>query len=135
MIKWAGPFRVTECQSEFLFRIQDLRTDEQSVCHGARLKFFRNKDFDKVEELSEHLAYLEGELCILDEFTGIRSHQGEIQLLPQWRGFEAEETVWESLDTMFADVPDMTRDFLQDLENKGTPKERELARKAISCIS
>ena len=40
---WHGPFRVTECRSNYIFVIEDILSGKKEEAHGRRLKFFRNK--------------------------------------------------------------------------------------------
>ena len=63
--KWTGPYRVTECLSEFLFRIEDLGTGRITTSHGRRIKLFRNSDYMVTEEVLHNLDYQKGELLVI----------------------------------------------------------------------
>ncbi len=126
-IKWHGPYRVVECRSNYIFVIEDLLTGEREEAHGRRLRFFRNSSFQVTEELRHHLAYQKNELLVIEEFTGIRRKGTDFELRVKWRGFPDTETDWTPLATLQEDVPEMVRDYVQDLLRSGTPRERTLA--------
>eukprot|EP00171_Calliarthron_tuberculosum_P012252 IDg12252t1 len=90
-LKWHGPFRVIDCQSQYIFEIEDLLTAKKELAHGRRLKFFRNKDFEVTEELKDYLAYQSDEIFVIDRFDDIRKQAGKIQVLVAWKGFNKDE--------------------------------------------
>jgi hypothetical protein len=122
-----GPHRVTKCSSDYVFEVQDLRTDGTSEVHGTRLKFYRNKGLEKDSELQEHLAYQQGELCVVERFTDVRKHEGVLQIMAKWKGFSEVENTWEDLEIMRQDVPVMVQEFVMEIKDMGTPGQRALA--------
>lgn len=90
-LRWKGPMRITKVLSDYLFELEDLRTSERSVVHGTRVEFFRCKDFERIEELDEYLAFQEGEYCIAEEIQDIRKVRDEMEVLVKWRGLGDEE--------------------------------------------
>ena len=126
-IKWQGPYRVVECRSNYIFVIEDLLTGERKEVHGRRLRFFRNSSFRVTEELRDHIAFQKNELFIVEEFTGIRKKGTEFELQVKWRGFPKSESDWTSLNTLKEDVPQMVRDYIDELLHSGTARERKLA--------
>lgn len=113
--------------SDFLFETEDLRTLKKVVVHGSRLKFFRNSDYNVTEECLNQLAYQEGELCVVEELMDIRVHNGVVEILVKWKGFEEEDPGWELFDTMKEDIPALVSDFLIELKNSGTARQRRIA--------
>jgi hypothetical protein len=126
-LQWTGPHRVTKCSSDYIFEVQDLMTGGTCEVHGTRLKFYRNKGLEEDNELHEHLAYQQGELCAVERFTDIREHEGVLQLMAKWKGFGEVENTWEGLEIMRHDVPEMVRDFIMEMKDTGTPRQRALA--------
>ena len=126
-IKWHGPYRVTECRSNYIFVIEDILTGERQESHGSRLRFFRNSSFQVTDELRDHLAYQKNEMFIIEEFTGIRRKGVDLELRVKWRGFPVHESEWITLVKLQEDVPQMVQDYIQDLRRSGTPRERRLA--------
>jgi len=126
-LRWRGPRRVVRVLSDYLFETEDLRTHKKVVVHGSRLKFFRNCDYEVTEECYNQLAYQEGELCVVDKIMDIRLHEGVLQLLVKWKGFDDEDPGWETFETMKDDVPALVSDFLSDIITSGVPRQRKLA--------
>lgn len=126
-LKWKGPFRVTECKSEFIFQIENLLTGDKEDAHGRRLKFFRNKDYEVTEELKDHLAYQGDELLVIDKFEDIRQVDGSTQVYVKWKGFSDSENDWVSFDSLKEDVPALIDEYIQDLASNGTERQRSIA--------
>jgi len=126
-LHWRGPRRIVRLLSDFLFETEDLRTLKKVVVHGSRLKFFRNSDYNVTEECLNQLAYQEGELCVVEELMDIRVHNGVVEILVKWKGFEEEDPGWELFDTMKEDIPALVSDFLIELKNSGTARQRRIA--------
>ena len=130
-LKWTGPYRVTECKSEFLFQIEELGTGIKSTSQGPRLKLFRNSDYEITEDVLNHLDYQKGELLVIESFENIRERQGHIELEVKWRGFESAENDWLSLEVLREDVPEMLSEHLEEISASGTPRQRAIAQRLI----
>lgn len=126
-LHWHGPFRVEECQSNYIFTIKDLLTGRTEEAHGRRLRFFRNSSFNVSEEIKNHLAYQKGELLVIEKFTGIRRKGTSFELRAKWSGFPDDESDWTALATLQEDVPALVEEYLSDMKVTGTPRERKLA--------
>ena len=113
---------------QFLFELEDLRTAKRTIVHGSRVKFFRNADLEVTEELKEYLAFQDGEYCVVNEFQDIRVRGGEVELLTKWRGFDDEEPQWESLKIMREDVPVLVDEFIAQLMQTGTARQKRIAK-------
>ena len=127
-LKWRGPFRVLECQSDYIFTIEDLLSGAKSEVHGRRLKFFRNRDFSVTEEVVNHLAYQQNELLVVKDFEDIRRTGDTIEVYTSWRGFDTDENSWVDISIMMEDVPDMIKEYVQDTSKHGTPRQRNIAK-------
>lgn len=123
-LHWKGPFRVTSCESDFIFEIEDLLTGKKEFAHGRRLRFFRNKYFEVTEEVKEHLLYQEDELQVVESFDDIRSSNGRIEILVKWKGFSEDETDWVEIDILREDVPVLLREFIDDIRRTGTQRQK-----------
>lgn len=126
-LKWKGPFRVTECRSEYIFQIEDLITGGKQDVHGRRLKFFRNSSFEIDEEIRDHLAYQQDELLVIEDFEDIRERSGVIEIAVKWMGFDKSENDWVEFSTLREDVPEMLEDFITSIRSHGTPRQRKIA--------
>jgi hypothetical protein len=66
-----------------------------SVVHGTRLKFFRNRNWEVTDAVKEHTAYLDDELCVIDQFIDLRHRDDAVELRVFWKGFENGDATWE----------------------------------------
>lgn len=64
---------------------------------------------------------------VIEDFTGIRRHGTKIELRVKWRGFPDSESDWNNYGTLVEDVPDMVREYLDELRRSGTKREKALA--------
>ncbi|GMF43906.1 unnamed protein product [Phytophthora fragariaefolia] len=55
MLRWVGPYRVTEAR-EYSFAIEHLITGDVFEVHGSRLKFYDDASLEVDEEILEHVA-------------------------------------------------------------------------------
>ena len=130
-LKWTGPYKVIECQSDLLFRIEELGTGRKFTSLGRRLKLFRNADYEITEDTLNHLEYQKGELLVIEMFEDIHERQGQVELEVKWRGFDKAENDWISLDILQEDVPDMLAEHLDDVLINGTPRQRSIAKRLL----
>lgn len=72
-MKWNGPFRVTACQEQLIFEVENLLDGKKELVHGRRLKLFRNKDFEVSEDIKDHLAYQQSKVLVIEDCEDIRS--------------------------------------------------------------
>ena len=124
-LKWLGPYRVVECRSDFIFIIEDLLTAQKKEVPGRRLKIFRNKDYHVTEKILEHLKYQTGELLTVESFTDIRQKQGIVELHVKW-GF-ADKSDWVNISSLREDVPELFKEFLEELQKTGTKRQSSVA--------
>lgn len=128
-LRWKGPFQVTRVMSDFLFEVKDIRSGTRNIVHGSRLKFFRNSEYEVTEECTDYLAFQEGEYCLVDEFEDIRLKDGELELLVKWKRFDDEQPAWKSFQIMREDVPTRVKEFLNELSEHGTKRQKQLVAK------
>lgn len=126
-LRWRGPFLVTKVLSDFLFEVEDLRSGDRKVVHGTRIKFFRNKEFNVTSDCEEQLVFQAEEYCVVDEIQDIRVQDGEVQVVVRWKGFQDEEPGWEDISVMKEDVPALVVDFLNEMRDSGTKRQKTIA--------
>eukprot|EP00737_Agarophyton_chilense_P000533 gb/GEZJ01000595.1/.p1 GENE.gb/GEZJ01000595.1/~~gb/GEZJ01000595.1/.p1 ORF type:complete len:370 (-),score=37.03 gb/GEZJ01000595.1/:420-1529(-) len=127
-LKWHGPFRVTLCRDNYVLEMKDLLTGKKDWVHGRRLMFCRNKIFALAQEIEDHLPYQANELLTVQEFTDIQQKHGNIQLLVKWKGFSESETGWVNLASLIMDVPELVREYLEEVKNSGTKRQSRISR-------
>ena len=64
---------------------------------------------------------------MIDSFQDIRRHQGTVQLLVKWRGFDEHETDWVSISSLREDVPTLLDEYLTEVAKTGTARQRNVA--------
>jgi hypothetical protein len=64
---------------------------------------------------------------VVEWFTDVREYEGILQLMAKWKGFGEVENTWEDLEIMRHDVPEMVKDFITEMKDTGTPRQRALA--------
>lgn len=126
-LKWLGPYRVTQCRSDYIFLVENILTGRKQEVHGRRLKLFQNKEYEVSEELLDHLTYQAGEVFAIEEFQDIRRRQGSVEIFTKWRGFTDEESEWVSFSSLIEDVPEMVSECIEELLNTGTARQRSIA--------
>ena len=122
-----GPFQIVKVLSDFLFVIRGLRSSETKTVHGVRLRFFRNSAFNVDETSKAQLAYQENEYFVVEAIQDIRLHDGEPEVLVKWIGFEDEDPGWESLSKMCEDIPSLVHDFINEVKDSGTARQKRIA--------
>lgn len=91
-LTWFGPFRVTECRSEYIFEVGDLVSKEKSFVHGRRLKHFGNAECNIIEYVLQHLDCQQGELLVIKRFDDIREKNRKVECLVKWKGSRTTRT-------------------------------------------
>ena len=107
----AGPRRVVDTVSEFVYVVEDLLTGKRTVAPASRLRQYAEGQLEMTADLQAQIAYDEHGLCV-ERITAWCSRDAGIQLRVHWLGFEDGEATWEPLSDMFGDVPDIVRDFV-----------------------
>ncbi|GMF20134.1 unnamed protein product [Phytophthora fragariaefolia] len=105
LVRWVGPFRVTEARPHS-FMVQNLLNGKEYEVHDSRLKFIQALSLNVSEELVEHVAN-QGIVLGVDAIVGhrINPETAKKELLVSWTGLEAIENSWEPLEVMLHDVP------------------------------
>jgi hypothetical protein len=52
-VKWKGPRRVASVESDYVFVVENLLTNELKAAHATRLRFYKDKDLNVTAELAQ----------------------------------------------------------------------------------
>ena len=74
------------------------------------------------------MAYQANDLLVVESFQSIRKKDCLIEILVQWKGFDKNESNWVSITSLAEDVPDLLKEYINDLKSHGTQKERSMAK-------
>ena len=125
-ISWMGPRRIAEALSDWVFRVEDLRSGDMSVHHASRLKLFGAADMNVTQSLLDHVAYVEGghlvealQACRFDKSAK------EWVLKVKWMGLDDLESTWEPAVGLYEDVPTIVRAAIR--KNSALPEWKEMA--------
>ncbi|KAE9344078.1 hypothetical protein PF008_g9395 [Phytophthora fragariae] len=118
MVRWVGPYRVTEAR-EYSFVIEHLITGDDFEVHGSRLKFYDDASLEVDEEILEHVA----KQGIVLGVERIREHRfnpitKQWELLVSWRGLQEIEDSWEPLVNMVHDVPVLVANYAEQQQDE-----------------
>ncbi|POM68944.1 Hypothetical protein PHPALM_14828 [Phytophthora palmivora] len=113
LVRWVGPFRITDVLSH-AFMVQYLLTGDVFEVHGSRLKHYSDATLDVTEELRQHIGN-QGIVLGVRAIVQHRYHElaAEWQLYVAWRGLEDSENSWEPFASIYADVPALVRAYVE----------------------
>eukprot|EP00924_Labyrinthula_sp_SR-Ha-C_P006998 augustus_masked-scaffold_8-processed-gene-6.62-mRNA-1 protein AED:0.40 eAED:0.40 QI:0/-1/0/1/-1/1/1/0/1501 len=121
-LRWNGPYQMTKSVSQNVYEVQDLY-GKANIVHASRLLFYEPDGWIPDEAIIKQFTSDTGKLEV-EKFIKLRSSQGQLQILVEWKGFPEEEATWEPLETMLEDLPDLTKQFIYSL---GASSEKDLA--------
>ncbi|GMF47090.1 unnamed protein product [Phytophthora fragariaefolia] len=91
----------------------ELVTCAESDVHASRLKFYADASFEVTEEIREHVATQEIVLTVAE----LKTHRWNsakrcYEILVGWKGLEPIEDSWESLISLYKDIPVMVKQYV-----------------------
>ena len=104
---WQGPYEVIAPVSTTPYLVQLIgRPDKKpKPAHWSRMKRFGAAGFDVSERLTR-TAVNDCQKFDVERFVDWRcDHNGEIELLTRWHGFEQDDDTWEGLRQLHEDIP------------------------------
>ena len=102
--------------SDYVYRVEDLRTGNYDDIHAARLKFYRDSDLD-AEAIMSHVLSSETGMPVA-RLLRLLDQDGGIYVVVRWKGLSESEDTLEPLSRGFDDVPALTQKLLA---RKSTP--------------
>ena len=113
MVRWVGPFKITEALSHS-FIIQHLISADEYEVHASRLKHYADSDFEVTEEIQNHIG-LQGIILAVRAIVGHRRGHGRTwELCIAWRGLEDVENSWEPFHVIYKDVPRLVEAYVTE---------------------
>jgi Chromo (CHRromatin Organisation MOdifier) domain len=118
-VKWKGPRRVATVESDYVFVVENLLTNEVKTAHATRLRFYKDKELNVTAELAQAAEHNEYQLYFVSKILDARYNEQEMfhELLVAWRGFPVGEATWEPYSVMAVDVPDIMAKFMESHED------------------
>ena len=115
-LRWCGPRRVIKALSDYVYRVEDLRTGNYDDVHASRLKFNHDADLDAAAIMSHVLSSETG--MPVARLLRLVDQDGNLYVVVRWKGMSESENTMEPLSRIFEDVPAVTRKLLA---RKSTP--------------
>eukprot|EP00924_Labyrinthula_sp_SR-Ha-C_P003686 snap_masked-scaffold_3-processed-gene-2.39-mRNA-1 protein AED:0.48 eAED:0.48 QI:0/-1/0/1/-1/1/1/0/1861 len=113
-LSWLGPYQVIEVVSNNVYEVESI-TGKRRLVHGSRMWFYSHQKplgGEKLKALFVHnFSALE-----VEKLISIRTSEGrrpEYQLRVRWLGFTSKSDTWESLESLYQDIPIMVRNFIE----------------------
>lgn len=132
--RWTGPRRISASVPDHdeVYEVEHLLTHKKAKIHSSRLARFREggelSEAD-VERLEHYASHSDSEYFVIETISDLRQMDGRIQALVKWLGYPDErDWTWEPIESLYEDVPEMVRTFLQGHDNTS------MKRKALEAI-
>ena len=115
-LRWTGPWQVVLVVSFNVYHVRAL-TGEISTVHASRLWFYEPSGFVPDATLTEFFVRDRGPLEVA-EIKALRRVKGDFELLISWLGLERTNDSWEDLRSIYADIPALTNEFLDNCDDQ-----------------
>lgn len=118
LVTWIGPYQVVKAE-ENSFRVRHLVTGAEQDVHSSRLKFYADKSFEVTEEIREHVAS-QGIILTVASLLEHRwnTSKHEFEILVSWKGLEPIDDSWESMTSLYKDIPVMVKNYSASRGNR-----------------
>jgi Chromo (CHRromatin Organisation MOdifier) domain len=118
-VKWKGPRRVASVESDYVFVVKNLLTEELEAAHATRLRFYEDKKLNVTAELAKAAEHKDHQLYVVSKILDARYKEQEMfhELLVAWRGFPVGEATWEPYSVTAVDVPETVAKFMESYED------------------
>jgi hypothetical protein len=92
-VKWKGPRSVASVESDYMFVVENLLTEEVKAAHATSLRFYKNKELNVTAELSQAAEHNDHQLYVLLKILYARCNYQEMfyESMIAWRGFPVGE--------------------------------------------
>lgn len=112
--QWRGPMRVRSCASPLVFEVEDLVSKDVVKAHAERLKLYHDKSLKVTKDLEDFVRRKDG-VYEVEAIREAKTVDGQWKFRVSWMGFAAEEDTWEDCRTMFEDIPEEVKRFVECL--------------------
>lgn len=65
------------------------------------------KDFERTQQIKDHLAHQGNELRVIQEFENLCKKEGRVELFVKWKCFTPYENDWVPIESLRKEVPEM----------------------------
>ncbi|ETP46161.1 hypothetical protein F442_07551 [Phytophthora nicotianae P10297] len=112
LVTWIGSNQVIDTD-EHSFCVHHLLTGVEADVHASRLKVYADASFGVTEEIREHVA-AQGIVLTVAELKEHRWNSAKKchEILVGWKGLEPIEDSWESLSSLYKDIPVMVKQYI-----------------------
>ena len=100
--------------STHVFEVEKLATREKMEVHITRLKYYADSSLRVTEDIIAH-ANDEDLRLEVEKLVDAREHEGGIQLLVSWKGFDEVEMSWEPINTLLEDIPTLVKAYIRHI--------------------
>ena len=115
MLKWIGPYRITNTHKGYVFSVENLLTKQVKQIHGDRIQFYSDKSLNVTEEILNQFAYDTASRQIEKIVDAkINSTKTDIEFLIKWRVFDNIENSWCSGFSVRSENPRAIQHFLMN---------------------
>ena len=91
-----------------MYSVQNIVSGKVHTAHVGRLRFYADADLNitaEIKDVFQH-SYGQGE-CRMNALMHVaEDDRGDVIVLVDWEGFDAEERTWESLRNIHSSAPD-----------------------------
>jgi hypothetical protein len=118
---WKGPYQVDKVFDNHTLRVNNLINEAQCITHVTRTRVYQDAMLQTAEDL-QAAAHLNNTVeFVIDNFGPLLNDKitGEICVLTSWCGFDEAENTVEPIHEKWIDVPQMLKNHLQELADKG----------------
>jgi hypothetical protein len=64
-VKWKGPRRFASVESDYMFVVENLLTEELRAAHATRLRFYKDKELNATAELAHSTEHNDHQLYVV----------------------------------------------------------------------
>jgi hypothetical protein len=77
-VKWKGPRLVASVESDYVFVVENLLTNELKAAHATRLRFYNDKELSVTAELTQAAEHNDHQLYVVSKILDARCNDQEM---------------------------------------------------------
>lgn len=113
---WRGPRRIVKELSDYVFKMEDLRSVECHNIHGTRLKIYSDLSLNE-KVILYHVLLLERGMPV-SRLLMLTENNGQVFMVVRWKVLSAYDETLEPLHRIYEDVHKL---FVKLLARRNTP--------------